>query len=196
MIAAMPATRMKEHESEPEGAADQQRRLVPDNWLPSDVRVYGPQLVHEARLTPVVKRVMPRVDLEEEPAAPADELSPHLFGQIAERERRRPRGDLKQPPLLGEIGRQPRLVVGEGNFDGTSFAPFEPLDERRRHPGNDEEFLRRPLTTPGALATSMRRFKVSSATVSARRSRGRGTSTRILSAIRARRSSRASFSAC
>ena len=76
----------------------------------------------------------------------ADELSPQLFRQVAQRERRRPGRKLEPAPLLGEVGRQLRLVVGERDLDGAALARLELLEKRRGRPGNDEEFLRRPLT--------------------------------------------------
>src|SRR5207245_7839988 len=180
-------------QSESERPFDEPCRLVGNDRLSRDVRIDGPQLLHEARLAGPVPEVEPGVHLKEQMPALADELSSQLFGQIAQGERRGPGRQLEPARLLGEVGRQPRLVVGESNLDGAALARLEPLEKSRGRSGHGEDFLRRPLGA-AVRTTSRRRFKVSSARVSARRSRGRGPPTRMLSATSPRRWSTASFS--
>jgi hypothetical protein len=74
----------------------------------------------------------------------ADELAPQLFGQVDERERRRPDDLLEPAPLAGEVVRQLPLVVGERDLDGVSVSRRQPRQKGRRRLRQREDLLGRP----------------------------------------------------
>ena len=129
-------------ESLPVRPLDEPHRLVCDNRLPRDIRIDGSQFLHEPRRARAFPDVQPGVDLEEQAPVLADELPPQLVRQIAERDRRRPDGELEPSPLLGEVVRDARLELGERGLDSAPVARPEPRKKGGRRSRHDEDLLR------------------------------------------------------
>ena len=112
-------------------ALHQGDRLVRDDRRSRHVRIHRAELPHELLRALALPDVDAGMDLEQEPAARADELAPQLLGHVGEPDGARVEVPLEPVELADEVAVELGLEVGERRLGELAIGRREPLEERR-----------------------------------------------------------------